>query len=157
MSKLGDLNISPKSQKRFEKLIGEMQKTTGRDMQSVVRFAAKDTAFQLIKVTPIGKGRTKGFAKAGWGVALSGLGVRPSSFIFRNTSARPALWPAFGSIKDNSKRTTSPEVEMTNSVPCIEEMNGSSAVIPMAFHNAGRIYEKRLTKIGRKMAKQWAR
>ena len=157
MSKLGDLHISPQSQKGFEKLVREMEKTVGAEMPKVVKFAAKDVVFKLVKATPMGNGPTRGFAKAGWGLSMSRLGIRPASFIFQNTAARPALWPMFGSYKDNTNRKESPSIEMTNEVPYIEEMRGSSAVVPIAFHNASTAYEKRLTKLGRKMAGRWAR
>ena len=156
-SKLVDLQIDPKSQARFEKLTREMQKTTGADMRKVVRNAARDVAGQLVRVTPMGRGPTRGFAKAGWGRAITALGMRPASFIFQNTAARAARWPEFGSFKDNLSSADSPSFELTNEVPYIEEMKGSSAVVPQAFHNASRIYARRLTAMGRRMAGRWGR
>ena len=156
-SKLVDLNIDPKSQARFEKLTREMEKTVNADMGVVVRNAARDVSRQLVKVTPIGRGNTRGFAKAGWGNAMSALGIRPSSYLFQNTAARPALWPQFGSFKDNLKKKNTPSFELTNEVPYIQEMKGSSAVVPMAFHAASNMYEKRLTAMGRRMAGRWGR
>jgi hypothetical protein len=157
MSKMIEIGISPDSQQRFEKLIRETQKTVKADMPKVVRNAARDVSRQLVRVTPIGRGKTRGFAKAGWGMGMQGLGMRPAAFYFQNNAARPARWREFGSFKNNLHRKESPSFELTNEVPFIEEMKGSSQVVPHAFHNASRSYEKRLTKLGRRMAGKWKR
>jgi hypothetical protein len=156
MSELGSFKITKDSQRAFEKNIREMQTTVKRDMPIVVKVSAKTVVFGLIKATKMGKGPTRGFAKSGWGVALEGLGVRPTAFFFQNNAARAASWWNYGEFKDDTAKS-SPSVSLTNSIPFIEEVPGASAILPRAFHEGSKTYEKRLTKLGRKMAGKWAR
>ena len=139
----------------FEKLVGEMQKTVRAESKVVVRNAARDTVRQLVKVTPIGKGRTRGFAKAGWGNSMMALNMSPRGWYFRGSGPRGERWRDFGGHRDDLNNRFAPTFTLINEVPYIQEMNGSTTVVPRAFRNVARIYDKRLKRMGKVMEKRW--
>jgi len=145
------------SEREFQKRVARMETMVRAEMPTVIRNASKDTVKQLVKVTPIGKGRTRGFAKAGWGNAMLSLNIQPRGWFFRGSGPRGERWRDFGGHVDNLKHRNKPTYSLINNVPYIQEMKGSSAVVPRAYRNSVRIYDKRLARMAKRMEKRWSR
>jgi hypothetical protein len=145
------------SERDFKRLVGQMQQTVKREAKVVVKNAARDTARELIKATPMGKGRTRGFAKAGWGNSMLALDMQPRGWFFRGSKYRGERWRDFGGHRDELNKRQAPTFTLINNVPYVQEMAGSTSVVPRAYRNAARKYDKRLSKMGKQMEKRWKR
>ena len=143
------------SVRQFDKKIQDMDKAVRADTKVVVKNAARDMVFELIAATPIGTGRTRGFAKAGWGNAMVALNVQPRAWYFRGGGPRGETWREFGGHQDKLGDRHKPTFALINYVPYIREMRGSSAVVPLASRQMAVKYEKRLKGMGNRMAKRW--
>ena len=149
-----DMKFSKESTERFDDLLREMQSIVKRDMPTILKFAAIDYTFSALRVTKMARGvRSRGFARAGWGAGLNEFGKSPKAFYFRFGKQR---WREFSDVKKNF-RGAPMSVEITNAVPFIEEMPGASSVLPRALAMTTEKYQKRLTRMSRKMAGRWAR
>jgi len=165
-NKIGEMQINKQSAERFDKLLSEVQHVHKIEFpNTVVKNGARDLVFSLVAVTPMAKlgrlrtahaRRGRGFAKAGWGVSMVGLGKMPRSTIFAPDSKRPASWVQFGSFQSNLNNRDRPHVIMSNEVPYIEEMEGSSSIVPMAYEHASNKIEKRLNQHAARIRRKFA-
>jgi hypothetical protein len=153
-SKPVSMEFSKQSTERFDDLLKEMQSIVKKDMPTVLKFAAIDYTFSALRVTGMARGvPTRGFARAGWGAGLADLGKSPKAFYFRTAGQR---WREFSDVKKKF-RGDPISIEITNHVPFIEEMPGASSILPRAMSMTTQKYQKRLTRMSRKMAGKWAR
>jgi hypothetical protein len=165
----------------YESLIREMQRTTGADMEIVVRNVARDytrasmrstkiaddkvTEFEVITrrdgstvLLPTGKTVTpkgRGFAKAGWLAVLAKLGVRLNSNFPVGTGANDA-----SDVKKNQGGGKA-IVSLANQVPYIvkldrgDEFNKPGNIQTKAERITLRKMERHLSNQAKKMRKGW--
>jgi len=145
------------SERNFQQRLRKMDSMVKADTKVVVKNGARDMARELVRVTPIGTGRTRGFAKAGWGNAMMALNMQPRGWYFRGSGPRGERWRDFGGHRDELNKRFTPTFTLINEVPYVQEMRGSTTVVPRAYRNAARKYDKRLARMGKRMAKQWKR
>jgi len=165
------MEFDPTSVANFASLIREMQKTTGADMDKVLRNTARDFCKRAMFVTPRSP-RTErvqksdgsffnrklpfGFAKSGWVLALQKLGLSTGSGFIKGKG----LGLKFGDFKDKRKQRI-PSIEVANQIPFIEELDSGSAKNPAhhimfrAMDKTQRDMERRLSRMAERMAKRW--
>ena len=163
---IGGVHINKQSLERFDKLLDEVQKVHKVEFRhTVVKNGARDLVLSLVAVTPMADfkqlrtthaRRGRGFAKAGWGVSMVGLGKMPRSALFAPSGNRPANWVKFGSFQSNLNNKDRPHVIMGNTIPYIEEMAGSSSIVPMAYEHASNKIEMRLNKHAARIRRKFA-
>jgi hypothetical protein len=153
----GQIKVNDVSSKRLDALLKETMKVHNAELPKVIKNGARDLVFELVKATPIARGKShgKGFARACWGVAIVGLGKRPGAYYFAPSANRPVTWTKFGEFIDNLSKKGAPSVTMVNAAPFIEEMDGSSAIIPQAMYNATNKIEKRLSDHSKRVVRKW--
>lgn len=145
--------IDQKSAQEFQSLLKEMQSVTGKDMKIVIRNAGRDFARLAKKETPEAgttitgkKVRTRGFAKAGWAVAL--IGLRKSAGGEHKRGGRTGL--RFGELKDGLNKPAAPFVVITNRIPYIEELPGQ-----ILAHTISRVNAQMARTLSRDSRRKW--
>ena len=164
----------------YESLIREMQRTTGADMEIVVRNVARDytrasmrftkiadervTVYEVIQrrdgsiyYKPIGEKTPKGrgFAKAGWLAVLAKLGVKLNSKFPVSQGAVTA-----SDVKKNQGGAKA-VISLANQVPYIDaldrgdERNKPGNIQTKAERATLRKMESTLNKQAKKMRKRW--
>ena len=148
---------SKETERDFQQRLRKMDSFVKADTKVVVRNGAKDMVRDLVRITPIGTGRTRGFAKAGWGNSMMSLNMQPRAWYFRASGPRGERWRDHGGHRDELNKRFNPTYTLINEVPYVQEMRGGSTVVPRAYRSAARKYDKRLAKMGKRMAKKWKR
>lgn len=157
------VTFPPENLQRFNSLIKEMQRATGRDEKMVVRNSARDFCRAALRRTPIAqkdpfrKRRGRGFAKSGWVKALRGLGLSTGATLIRGGKG---VGLRFGDFKDG-RQNVMPFVEVANQVPYITQLDTGSSknppyhILSLATNDTMRKMERILNRMSTRMARRW--
>ena len=178
------VRFTQSSMRSFQDLLNETVRATGRDVRLQIRLNARDYLRKVIKLTPmVRKGKLKkfainkagkwyllpkdkwqkikgrGFARSGWLVALSSLGLRYSTSD-RKYAIPNGKWKRAGTFRNRLKETL-PAVELGNIVPFIETLNsrggtgGQRHFFQKAFDATIREMRHRLDAMATKAWRGW--
>ena len=158
------LRFTQRSMTGFKRSVDSVTDFVENETPVLIRDTGRDFCKSAMRRTPMAKGpakkvRGKGFAKAGWVVAMEGLGMEVKSSYHKRGGKK---YKQFGELVDRRKDTPA-SVEIANQVPYIEYMDRggdghmANHILSKSVKATAFALRRNLGRMGRRMDDRWGR